>query len=257
MSFSTKQVADMLGIAPQTLRFYERYGIDAGSRGEKGAVRSYSPAGVDELMSIRKYRNCGFTLANAAKALKSADQNEVADMLLKQSQEIEREIACKERIAQKLKEVAEQIRLCSDSLERVQTPVQMCCVLLDQDRRSSQNTIQILSEWSQWMPMAQWTLFISQDFEKRFYGFTIEAESAKTCGVRQEGCLRIADQNCIRMPVTWMAQKEELYDIVLPKLIELHSRYGAPAAWIRVQTLLNHVRGDDMISCGLIFYPIS
>jgi len=258
MSYSTKQVAAMLGITPQTLRFYERYGIDAGNRGDEGGPRRYTHAGVDELMSIRKYRNCGFTLANAAKALKSAEQNEVAEMFLRQSEALEREIACKQLIVQKLRDVAKEIALCGASPERVHTPALICCPVLDSDRRMNENGPRILSEWSQWMPMTQWTLFISEDFEKQFFGFSIEETSAAICGVEEEnGCFHSPTQECIRLPVTWLARKEEVYDKVLPILTKLHGEYGAPTAQIRVQTLLNRTPDEEVVSYGLIFYPIA
>lgn len=257
MSYSTKQVADMLGIAPQTLRFYERYGIGTESQIEKGGARRYSHACVDELMSIRKYRNCGFTLANAAKVIKSDNQNEVADMFICQCEELEKEIAYKNLVVRKLKEVAEELRLDGSGPEHIHMPAVIGCRVLDQKRQKSESGIQLLSQWSQWMPMAQWTLFISPDFSECFYGFSIEEESAGICGIEKEACFRLPEQRCARMPVSWLAQKDELFDIVLPKLNALKDEFGAAEGQIRVHTLLNRRIGKNIISYGLIFYPIA
>lgn len=258
MAYSIKQVAAMLGITPQTLRFYERYGIEAGSRGEENGYRSYSHVGVDELMSIRKYRNCGFTLAEAAKMMKRADAQEVSGLLLRQSEAIEREIEINQLKARKLKEVSEEVLAHDRGPQHVQTPPLLCRHMVNEERTPGKESLRALSVWGQWMPMAQWTLFFSRDLKTRFYGFIMEEESARICGVEPDGsCFRSDSQVCIREHIMWPASEENEFDRFLPEIRTMQEKYGPAAAAIRVQKLLNHRKEDKIICHWLIFYPIA
>lgn len=258
MSYTVKQVAAMLGISAQTLRFYERYGIEAGKRDEESGYRNYSHAGVDELMSIRKYRNCGFTLADAAKAMKTEEPDDVADMLMRQHDELEKEMAYKRLVMQKLQTVAEQVRRRNEGIWMTQVEPLLCCRVLNQERKPDNHGFRALGYWAQWLPMAQWTLYVAPDFSQRFYGFSIEKESADVCGIeRDESCFETGQQTCICRYVIWSAQSQELYDVVCPLLEQMRTEYGSPVAHVRVQTILNHASGDGVMSHGLIFYPIA
>ena len=258
MSYSIKQVAAMLGISAQTLRFYERYGIEAGKRDEESGYRNYSHAGVDELMSIRKYRNCGFTLADAAKAMKTDKPDGVADMLLRQRDELEKELTYKRLVMQKLQTVAAQVRRRAEGMWMTQVGPLLCCRVLNQERKPDNDGYRKLGYWAQWLPMAQWTLFVSPDFSQRFYGFSIEAESADVCEIeRDEYCFDTEQQTCVCRYVTWSAQSQELYDVVCLLLEQMRAEHGSPAAHVRVQTILNHASDNGVVSHGLIFYPIA
>lgn len=258
MSYSVKQVASMLGISPQTLRFYERYGIDAGDRSDESGYRSYSHAGVDELMSIRKYRNCGFTLARATKALKNPDPDAVAAMLSEQSNALKKEVAVKKLIAQKLQCVAQAIKTREHAPEKIDAPPLICCRVINEAREADESVYRLLKNWVQWMPMAQWTLFISPDFETRFFGFAIEEESARICGVKQdENCFRYPGRACVRQHIAWQVQKGSLFENALPLLEALRAEYGPPADSVLVHTLTNRSQQENVFSHSLIFYPIA
>ena len=258
MSYTVKQVAAMLGISAQTLRFYERYGIEAGKRDEESGYRNYSHAGVDELMSIRKNRNCGFTLADAAKVMKTEKPDDVADMLMRQHDELEKEMIYKRLVMQKLKTVAEQVRRRDEEIWMTQVEPLLCCHVLNQERKPDGDAYRMLGYWAQWLPMAQWTLYVSPDFSQCFYGFSIEKESADVCGIkRSENCFDTEQQTCICRYVIWSAQSQELYDVACPLLEQMREMYGRPVSHVRIQTILNHASGNGVVSHALIYYPIA
>lgn len=258
MSYTVKQVAAMLGISAQTLRFYERYGIEAGKRDEESGYRNYSHAGVDELMSIRKYRNCGFTLADAAKVMKTEKPDDVADMLMRQHDELEKEMIYKRLVIQKLKTVAAQVRRRDEGIWMMQVEPLFCCHVLNQERKPDGDAYRMLGYWAQWLPMAQWTLYVSPDFSQRFYGFSIEKESADVCGIKgSENCFDTEQQTCICRYVIWSAQSQELYDVACPLLEQMREMYGRPVSHVRIQTILNHASGNGVVSHALIYYPIA
>lgn len=258
MSYTVKQVAAMLGISAQTLRFYERYGIEAGKRDGESGYRNYSHDGVDELMSIRKYRNCGFTLADAAKVMKTEKPDDVADMLMRQHDELEKEMIYKRLVMQKLKTVAEQVRRRDEGIWMTQVEPLLCCHVLNQERKPDGDAYRMLGYWAQWLPMAQWTLYVSPDFSQCFYGFSVEKESADICGIkRDENCFDTEQQTCICRYVIWSAQSQELYDVAYPLLEQMRAEYGRPVSHVRIQTILNHASRDGVMSHGFIFYPIA
>ena len=256
MSYSIKQVAAMLGISPQTLRFYERYGIDAGTRAAGEGYRRYSHAGVDELMSIRKYRNCGFTLARASKALNSQKPDTVATMLRDQAHALEKEATLKMLFAQKMKALCADIRARDQTKESVCVEPLLCVNVTGEERQLAPEELSLLADWVQWMPLAQWTLFISPDLTRYFYGFAIEAAAADLAGiVPGERCFTLPALRCVQRPFCWHPQETSLFPCALPTLQSLVRQYGQPVRDILIQTLCNCKQHEKTISSGRIFFP--
>lgn len=256
MSYSIKQVAAMLGISPQTLRFYERYGIDAGTRAAGEGYRRYSHAGVDELMSIRKYRNCGFTLARASKALNSQNPDTVAAMLHDQAHALEKEATLKMLFAQKMKALCADIRARDQTKEAVCVEPLLCVNVTGEERQLAPEELSLLADWVQWMPLAQWTLFISPDLTRYFYGFAMEEKAAKLIGIQPGArCFTLPTLRCVQQALCWYPQETPLFSAALPALRTLVCKYGQPAHDIQIQTLCNCKQREKIVSYGFIFFP--
>lgn len=257
MAFSIKQVAAMLGISPQTLRFYERYGIHAGQREGEGGYRSYSHAGVDELMSIRKYRNCGFTLAQAARALKCGGPDSLSVMLAERASALKKQVALQSQVARHMETLSARIRGRAGACAPVEMPALVCVPILDKNRRAGEQDLALLAKWARWMPMAQWTAFFAPDFENYYYGYTIEKETADALGIAAgDGALVRGARRYLPACVSWQAEKEGMAPAALAALKAMRDAHGAPDGEALVQTLCNCFSGSQMISYGQILYPL-
>lgn len=64
MEYTVKALADLSGVTPRTLRWYDRQGLLKPSRTTAAGYRIYGPAEVDRLQSILFYRELGFPLSD-------------------------------------------------------------------------------------------------------------------------------------------------------------------------------------------------
>ena len=73
MEYTVKALADLAGVTPRTLRWYDRIGLLKPLRTTEAGYRLYGPAQLDRLQDILFYRelfywNLGFTVKNPKNA---------------------------------------------------------------------------------------------------------------------------------------------------------------------------------------------
>lgn len=69
MEYTIKQLADLSGVTPRTLRWYDREGLLRPGRVTEAGYRIYGPKEVDRLQEILFYRELGFSLADIRRLL--------------------------------------------------------------------------------------------------------------------------------------------------------------------------------------------
>lgn len=77
MSYSIQALAQLAGLSPRTLRYYDQIGLLPAQRNPQNGYREYSAAQVDQLQRIRYWQAFGFTLAEIQELLTQslADQD--------------------------------------------------------------------------------------------------------------------------------------------------------------------------------------
>lgn len=73
MEYTVKQLADLAGVTPRTLRYYDRIGLLRPGRTTQAGYRFYGPEQVDRLQQILFYRELGFPLEEVARLLDQPD----------------------------------------------------------------------------------------------------------------------------------------------------------------------------------------
>lgn len=82
MLYKIGEVAKLLGISSETVRYYEREGvIQSQVIDQDSGYRYYEALDINALMRVRMYRNCGFTLREAKELLNNCTLDEIADRL--------------------------------------------------------------------------------------------------------------------------------------------------------------------------------
>ncbi len=95
---TTKELADMAGVSPRTLRYYDQIGLLVPARAGNG-YRSYGPEDVHRLQHILLLRSCGVPLETIEEALDKSDFDLSAmlqghlETLCRQREELDRTIA--------------------------------------------------------------------------------------------------------------------------------------------------------------------
>lgn len=105
--YSTKHLADMAGISPRTLRYYDQIGLLVPEREENG-YRSYEHPEIKRLQRILLLRSCGVPLQTVEEALDKPDFSlsamltEHLGSLREQRAELDKSIAAVERMVAQL-----------------------------------------------------------------------------------------------------------------------------------------------------------
>ena len=70
MAYKIGEVAKLLGISSETVRYYEREGVIQSQKiDQESGYRYYEALDINALMRVRMYRNYGFTLQEAKEML--------------------------------------------------------------------------------------------------------------------------------------------------------------------------------------------
>ncbi|GIP50041.1 Mercuric resistance operon regulatory protein [compost metagenome] len=92
-----QELADLMGLTPHTIRFYEKEGLLDGRhiQREQNNYRNYSDEAIGRLKLIKKFQGIGCTLAELKTILQEQDTSartnqEVISWILQKIQEIER-----------------------------------------------------------------------------------------------------------------------------------------------------------------------
>lgn len=105
MEYRIGVVSKLLGISAEGLRLYEREGILNSRREEGGGYRLYGHLDITALMRARSYHNYGFSLKETEYLINSDNMEGVLGCYQKRLEDLEREIAVKQRMLEYMKEV--------------------------------------------------------------------------------------------------------------------------------------------------------
>lgn len=105
MEYRIGVVSKLLGISAEGLRLYEREGILNSRREEGGGYRLYGHLDITALMRARSYHNYGFSLKETEYLINTDDVDGVLSCYQKRKEDLEREIAVKQRMLEYMKEI--------------------------------------------------------------------------------------------------------------------------------------------------------
>lgn len=88
---SIRQIARLLGLAPQTIRMYEQYGIFHSNRNDRN-YRLFGRHEVSTLIKSRMLQGLGFSMKEIADISKGVSFQESQKTMHQQAQKIEKEI---------------------------------------------------------------------------------------------------------------------------------------------------------------------
>ena len=91
-TYTIGELAKILGITPETIRYYERKGIIAPIHNEKTNYRYYTTWGLHMIIRARCYLGFGLTIDETSKILQKRTLEEIDDVLDNQEKIIEQNI---------------------------------------------------------------------------------------------------------------------------------------------------------------------
>lgn len=88
MKYWIKDVAKLLGMTTEGVRFFERQGIVTPHRDVENNYRFYDRVQLIDLEQIQKYQKFGFTLKESEDLLRSSEKDEISDALAAQKKKL-------------------------------------------------------------------------------------------------------------------------------------------------------------------------
>ncbi len=211
MKYKIHEAAKMMGVSPQTLRFYEQYGIQINERVGDGKYRQYSEANMDMLMSLRKCRNCGFSVAQASQVLRETDDARLCGMLKERAKDMQHQAELMTRMARAISATAELMSSVESRLdcfeERMRPAFCIKTILRGREGSIGQKEMQEVAVWADWLPIAVWFARCEQDDllegTKMERGFMLDQDSAEFLGVNQHGGECVRERACLYAVMRW------------------------------------------------------
>lgn len=216
MRYRISEVSKMLGISPQTIRFYEKYGITPREKDAANGYRSYDLSSIYTLLVGRQYQNCGFTLSETAELLRSLEVDYVQSQYERKVKEMERELDWYKRVHVRASEIAAQLKTVHDNAGQFITVYcpDFVGVVYSTSRRNDRLTpeaMETISKWGGQMPLTGFLLLFDETAQKRKAGFIASLEDAVFLGVDKDpNVFRLPSRKCIYSVLTGDASKREV-----------------------------------------------
>ncbi|MCT4486376.1 MerR family transcriptional regulator [Levilactobacillus parabrevis] len=86
MTYSIQQLAQLAGVSPRTLRYYDQIGLLPARRNPTNGYRTYSASAVDQLQLIRYFQEFGFSLAQIQALLAQSPAEQTAALTAQRAQ---------------------------------------------------------------------------------------------------------------------------------------------------------------------------
>ncbi len=118
MKYKIGEVAKLLGVSIEAIRFFEKRGLINPTRDEISGYRMYSAAELNVLMRIRGYAKCGFTLAETASLIEACDLDGMASRLGERAEKLESEILYQQALLKCLRMRQEHLHRVTDMVGR-------------------------------------------------------------------------------------------------------------------------------------------
>ena len=265
MRYKIQEAAKMLGISPQTLRFYEQYGISMHERVGEGQYRHYSDTSMDLLMSLRKCRNCGFTVAQTAGIIRQENGVQLAHMLQERADALERQARMQLHIAESMRSTAALTRQSESLIGRYEArlwPAAYALVIKQvQTERLEAEAMARVAEWVEWLPLVRWMIRYPVEElatqERADRGFLVDEKTAAFLGVDgREDVERLSECACLYTVIRWHSARGGPIAGVREGLAHMKTN-GIPLAGAPiVSTFWNVDANSDPLSYGECWFPI-
>ncbi len=241
MRYRISEISRLLGISPQSIRFYEKYGIVPCDVDKHNGYRTYDMSSIYTLLNSRQYQNCGFTVAETSELLQSGSVDLVRREYEEKSVEMEFHIGLQSRYLRRMREISAQLLTAEANVGQMVTVTSPDFVAVlysfhNREERIPPDMAQKVSRWGKYMPLSGIMLYYSGYCQEepalsRHSGFLMERRDAAFLGLeRDEGVLSLPSRKCLYTIVEGMAQGGPVTEDFAPVFQHLRERRITPAA---------------------------
>lgn len=169
MKYKIGEVAHMLGITPEAIRYYEAQGLITPIKSEKSNYRYYSKWDIELLIRARCIRSYGYPIAETVEILNSCELPDVSARLQQREADIQREIVWNLNLLRRLRESNENIMECENFMGKYRIEYRPAMYRLENQVCYELNTSPEMKKVTrQWIDMVPF-IFASAYFTKEEY----------------------------------------------------------------------------------------
>ncbi len=188
MRYKIGDVAKILGISPDLLRYYEKKGVVKPVKDQANDYRYYEPWDINFLIDCLWYKNFGFGIEQVARIVSKSSYEDIIAMMEDKDGEIEAAIRRQELLLRRARQYLEEVRRAKSLLGKcdlVYSPEIVRYLNRYNFIYDNSKELQDLShQWLQYMPLTHRCFEIGQaDLENKTdnyaWGFSLDMEYVK------------------------------------------------------------------------------
>lgn len=192
MRYKIGDVAKILGISPDLLRYYEKKGVVKPVKDQANDYRYYEPWDINFLIDCLWYKSFGFSIEQVARIVSKSSDADIISMMEQKDAEIEASIRHQELLLRRAKQHLTEVRRAKDLLGKcdlVWSPEIVRYLNRHNFIYDNSKALQTLShQWLQYMPLTHRCFEIGrEDLEHKTdnyaWGFSLSMDYVKELDV--------------------------------------------------------------------------
>lgn len=266
MKYRIGDVARLLGITSEAIRYYEEHGIISPTKSESSGYRYYDVWDIHVLIRARAYRQFGYSLAEAAELINHYDVLDIVSALSEKEADIEREIVRNLNLLKHIRQMQGIITDADTNLGKYRIEYRPAMYRLDAqdgyELHSDSNNRTLYHSWIDKVPFVfPSALFQKSTFEKGdntfSFGLGIDEEYADLLDIKQSDDVAFFPP-CLCVYTTLKSSS----DIVLspqkltPIIQYIHSQGMKLCDDVVSRVVLMNKKGDEYFSWHQLWLPI-
>lgn len=209
MKYKIGDVAKILGISPDLLRYYEKKGVVQPIKNKENDYRYYETRDTNFLIDCLFYKNFGFSIEETSDLVRNCSIEEISHRFDRNEQELEAAIRHNQLLLRRSQEYRAAISRIPSYLGKCSFSQRPACIYYINRHNQVYNTDpsmrKVTRQWLKYLPFSKRSFIVPQSEllsptpEEIFqWGFSLSEEYAEILGASAEApVLRIPSQRCV------------------------------------------------------------
>lgn len=209
MKYKIGDMAKILGISPDLLRYYEKKGVVSPVKDRNNDYRYYDTRDTNFLVDCLFYKNFGFSIEETSELVRSCSIDEISGRFLENETQLEESIRRQQLLLRRSQEYRRSIARISDHLGRCSFDRRPACIYYinrhNQEFDTAPDLGRVTRQWLKYLPFSRRSFIVpmeallSPDSREEFqWGFSLSQEYAGLLGASaQPPVVALSDTRCV------------------------------------------------------------
>ena len=209
MKYKIGDMAKILGISPDLLRYYEKKGVVSPVKDRNNDYRYYDTRDTNFLVDCLFYKNFGFSIEETSELVRSCSIDEISGRFLENETQLEESIRRQQLLLRRSQKYRRSIARISDHLGRCSFDRRPACIYYinrhNQEFDTAPDLGRVTRQWLKYLPFSRRSFIVpmeallSPDSREEFqWGFSLSQEYAGLLGASaQPPVVALSDTRCV------------------------------------------------------------